>query len=283
MNGIRLLADSTCDLSPELIEQYHITILPLNIVLKDKSYLDGLEITPDEIYVWADANRTTPKTAAPEMGAVMDLLKPMAEAHEPAIFFTISGEMSVTGNVIAMAASDLNYTELRIIDSRNLSTGIGLQILYAADLIAQGLDLDTVVAKVKARQDLVRASFVVDTLTYLQRGGRCSAVVALMGNAMQLKPKIIVKDGKMGVASKYRGKQRKVIMHYVQDLEEQLKQADPHRVFITHSGVDDLLIEDIRTYLHQLHHFDTILVTRAGGVISSHCGPATLGVLFYAQ
>jgi len=280
MRSIRLLADSTCDLSPALIEQYNITILPLNIVLDDRSYLDGCEITPDEIYAWADANRTTPKTAAPQLGKIEDLLQSLADSGEEGLFFTISGEMSVTYNAIRMAVEEAGLP-IHVIDSRNLSTGIGLQILYAADLIAEGLDAATIAEKVRERSDKVRASFVVDTLTYLHRGGRCSAVAALAGNMMHLKPKIVVNDGKMGAANKYRGKQAKVILNYAKDMEAELMQADPRRVFITHSGLDDAVIASVKDYLESLGRFEEILITRAGGVISSHCGPGTLGVLFY--
>ena len=281
MGTIRIVADSTCDLSKDLIEKYNISILPLNIVLDMKSYLDGKEITPQEIYQWSDRNNTTPKTAAPEMGYVLELLRPMTKAGEDNIFIGISEDMSVTCQVVRMAAAELNYNRIRVINSRNLSAGIGLQVLRAASLAQEGVPAQEIADRIESARDKVCASFVVDTLTYLQRGGRCNAVTALLGNTLKLKPMITVKDGKMGVAKKYRGKQQAVIKNYAKDMEEQLLQADPARVFITHSGIDAVIEQEVYAYLAGLQHFKEIHVTRAGGVISSHCGPNTLGILFY--
>jgi DegV family protein with EDD domain len=283
MGAIRIVADSTCDLSLELIEKYDITILPLNIILDMKSYLDGKEITPDEIYEWADKNNTTPKTAAPELGYVLDILKPMVEAGEDIIFIGISEDMSVTCQTVRMAAEELNYQNIWVINSQNLSTGIGLQVLRAAELASQKMKPEKIIREIEEARGKVNASFVVDTLTYLHRGGRCSSVAALLGNALKLKPMIAVKDGKMSVAKKFRGKQQRVVMSYAQDLEDLLWQADPTRIFVTHSGIDKEIKEEVHQYLKDLNYFQEIHITRAGGVISSHCGPNTLGILFYEK
>lgn len=280
---IRLVADSTCDLSPELIEQVQVSVIPLCIVMDDVSFYDGVDMTPDRIYAWADANKTTPKTAAASFDYAEKVLKPFMDAGDDIIFFGISEKMSTTCNVIRMIGTDADYDKLHVVDSMNLSTGIGLQILYAAHLIKEGLTATEVVEAVSAKRDQVRASFVVETLTYLARGGRCSAVTALLGNALSLKPEIVVEDGAMKVSKKYRGKQGSVILKYAKDLEEALKAADPTCVFITHSGCDQEVIDSVKSYLTELNHFENIYVTRAGGVISSHCGPGTLGVLFYAS
>ena len=146
-----------------------------------------------------------------------------------------------------------------------------------------GMSAKDIVAKIESMRDKVRASFVVDTLTYLHRGGRCGSVTALLGNTLKLKPMIVVKDGKMGVAKKYRGKQKAVVMNYVRELEEDLLKAEPQRVFITHSGIDKEIETKVYEYLKELDYFKEICITRAGGVISSHCGPNTLGVLFYER
>lgn len=278
---IAIVADSTCDLSPELIEQYGIRILPLNILLGDQSYRDGLEITPDEIYRWADAHGATPKTSAPGMEEALRLLRPLAESGQAVLCFGISESMSSSCQVMRLAAEEAGCREFYVIDSQNLSTGIGLQVLRAAALAQSGLPAAEIAARIEAARSKVRASFVVDTLTYLHRGGRCSSVAALLGNVLHLKPKIAVEQGKMGVSKKYRGPQSRVIADYVADLRPQLLQADPRRVFITHSGVDAQVLEDTRCALERLARFEEIHITRAGGVISSHCGPGTLGVLFY--
>lgn len=283
MGNIRIVADSTCDLSQELIDKYHIAIIPLNIVLDMKSYLDGVEITPDEIYVWADKNNTTPKTAAPEMGYIIEKLRPMVDAKEDIIFFGISEDMSVTCNSVRMVAEELSYDRIFVINSMNLSTGIGLQVLRAAEYAQMGMSAEEIVKRIEEVRDKVRASFVIDTLTYLQRGGRCSSVTALIGNALKLKPMISVNHGKMGVEKKYRGKQQAVVRNYAKDMEEQLLKADSARVFITHSGIDDSILQETYDYVKQLNYFKDIQITRAGGVISSHCGPNTLGILYYEK
>jgi DegV family protein with EDD domain len=281
MGKVRIIADSTCDLTQDLIKQYDITIIPLNIVLDAKSYLDGFEITPNEIYEWADRSNTTPKTAAPEMGYVIDKLKPMIDASEDIIFIGISEDMSVTCQTIRMAGEELAYRNIWVINSQNLSTGIGLQVLKAAEYAAQGMEASDIVLQIEVARNKVSASFVIDTLTYLHRGGRCSSVAALLGNALKLKPMIAVKNGKMGVAKKYRGRQQLVVRSYIKDQEQQLLQADPTRVFITHSGIDAEIELEAYEYLKSLNYFKEIHITRAGGVISSHCGPNTLGILYY--
>lgn len=282
MSEIRLIADSTCDLSQELKDTFHITTIPLCIVLEDESYYDGEQLTPEQIYLWSDANRATPKTAAPSYERALQTLKPFMNAGDDIIFMGISEQMSTTCNVIRLIADDFHYDRLRVIDSMNLSTGIGLQLIYAAELIAEGKSLDEIVEKVEQRRGKVRASFVVETLTYLARGGRCTAITALLANTLKLKPQIVVERGAMGVSKKFRGRQASVILKYVKELEPDLLHADPTCVFITHSGCDDSIVEEVRSYLDSLDYFGNIYITRAGGVITSHCGPGTLGVLFYS-
>lgn len=283
MSTIRIVADSTCDLSQELKEQLQIATIPLCIILDDKNYYDGEDITPDEIYVWSDANRTTPKTAAIPYDKALAVLQPLMDAGDEILLFCISSQMSTTCNIARLIAEDYNYDKLHVIDSMNLSTGIGLQILYAAELISQELEVSQIIELVENRRSKVRASFVVDTLTYLARGGRCKPVTALLGNTLKLKPQIIVERGAMGVSRKYRGKHASVALKYAQDLEEALLHADPSCVFLTHSGCDQELLDQLYAYLEGLKHFDRIYITRAGSVISSHCGPGTLGILFYAD
>lgn len=283
MSKIKLVADSTCDLSPQLIEKYDISIIPLCIIMEDESYYDGEQICPEQIYAWSDEHRTTPKTSAPSYERALEVVKPLMDEDCEIIFLGISEQMSTTCNILRLIADDYHYDKLHVIDSMNLSTGIGLQILYAAWLISEGKSAAQIVELVENRRTKVRASFVVETLTYLARGGRCSAVTALLGNTLKLKPQIVVEKGAMQVSKKFRGKQSAVILKYVQELEPALVHADPEAVFITHSGCDEAVIESVYSYLESLDYFANIYVTRAGGVISSHCGPGTLGVLIYAD
>lgn len=281
---VKIIADSTCDLSKELIEKYDISILPLHILLGEEEFLDAVNITPDEIYEWSDANNATPKTSAADFEKTYEMIKACVDAKQEVVIFTISGHMSTTCNVIRMVVEDLEAEDfVKVIDSENLSTGIGLLILEAAKLAQNGHSAKEIAAVIEELKPRVRSSFVVDTLVYLHRGGRCSSVAALAGGVLKLHPKIVVDAGKMDATKKYRGKINAVIMNYVKDMEEELKNAEPNAVFITHSGNVDAAIESVKEYLTQLNVFDNIYVTRAGGVISSHCGPGTLGVLFISK
>ncbi len=281
---IKIISDSTCDLTKELLEKYDIQIVPLHIHLGDKEYDDGVTITPEEIYAWSDAHNTTPQTAAISLGEAMDVYRPHLENGDEIIIFSISDSMSSTGSTMRLAAAEMEAEDrIHVIDSANLSTGVGLLVLEAAEMAQAGMSAAEIVAKIEELKPMVSASFVVDTLTYLHRGGRCSGVAALAGSVLQLHPKIVVEDGKMDATKKYRGKMNVVIKSYAKDMEEDLLHAKKNRVFITHSGCDAAIVETVRQYLEGLNHFEEILETRAGGVVSSHCGPGTLGVLFIKE
>lgn len=281
---IRIISDSTCDLSKELIEKYNVYIVPLHIVLGDDEFLDGVNITPDDIYAWSDANNATPKTSAVSIEEAAEAIKQFTDQGDQVVIFTIASGMSTTNNVFRLAVSELEMEEqVRIIDSANLSTGVGLQVIEAALLAREGKGLDEIVSAITTITPKVRASFVVDTLTYLHRGGRCSGLAALAGGMLKLHPKIVVKNGVMGPDKKYRGKMDSVILSYAKEMEEELRNARKDRVFITHSGCSQESIDSVKEYLESLGIFEEILVTRAGGVVSSHCGPGTLGVLFIAE
>lgn len=281
---IKIISDSTCDLTKNLLEEYDISILPLHVILGEKDLLDGVTITPDEIYEWADANKTTPKTSAPSIEDAIELIKPYVDNGDEIIYFSISKEMSTSINVINLATDELEATDrIHVIDSANLSTGVGLLVLEAATMAREGMNANDIVAKIEDLKPLVRASFVVDTLTYLHRGGRCSSVAALAGGVLKLHPKIVVEDGKMSATKKYRGKMDSVILSYAKEMEEDLKNAKTDRVFITHSGCDEAIIQSVYSYLEELNKFKEIIITRAGSVISSHCGYGTLGVLFISK
>jgi len=284
MKKVAIIADTTCDLSLELRERYQIKTFPLHIHLGDKEYSDGVDISPDDIYRWSDENKATPKTSAVSPAEATDILTAALEEAESVICFCISDQMSSTGNVLRLAVQELEVEErVFVVDSKSLSTGIGLQIIEAAVLAAQGMEAADIVKEVLSMQGRVRASFVVDTLTYLYRGGRCSGLAALAGSALKLHPLIAVVDGKMMPGKKYRGKIERVIIDYVKDMEADLVNAKADRVFITHSGCEEEIVEAVKAELASLNRFEEILVTRAGSVITSHCGPGTLGVLYIAE
>jgi len=278
---IKIVSDSTCDLSKELVEKYGVQVVPLHILLGEKEYLDDVEITPDEIYEWVDKNEDTPKTSAVGFEEALDVVKQIVGTDDEMIVFTISGKMSTTENVFRMVVEELELEDtVSVIDSENLSTGIGLLVLKAADMAKEGKSRTEIVQTIEDLKEKVNASFVVDTLTYLHRGGRCSSVAALAGGVLKLHPKIVVADGTMSADKKYRGKMDKVILDYVKDMETALKEANAERVFITHSGCNKEIVNKVYSYLNDMNYFQEIIITRAGGVISSHCGPGTLGVLY---
>lgn len=281
---IKIVSDSTSDLSKELIEKYDIQIAPLHILLGEKEYLDGVDISPDDIYAWADANNDTPKTSAIGFEEAINIMKPIVGTDDEMIVFTISGKMSTTINVFRMVAEELEIEDqVSVIDSENLSTGSGLLILRAATMAKEGKSRAEICQAIEALKGKVRASFVVDTLTYLHRGGRCSSIAALAGGVLKLHPKIVVSNGSMSADKKYRGKMEKVILDYIKDIEQHLKEADCERLFITHSRCKQETLDTVYEHLKNLSYFDEIHITRAGGVISSHCGPGTLGVLYLSK
>lgn len=280
---VKIISDSTCDLSPELVAKYDIDILPLHILLGEDEFEDGKTITPEQIFKWGDDHRTTPKTSAPSLAETIELFRPYVERKQEIVCFSISSSMSTSGNVMRLAAEELEASALiTVIDSANLSTGIGHLVIEAAIMAKEGKTAAEISTAMEKLKPLVRASFIVDTLTYLYRGGRCNAVAAMAGSVLKLHPKIVVENGAMDASRKYRGKLASVILSYVKDMEEALKNARPDRVFITHSGCDAETVNAVRSYLESLGVFQEILETLAGGVISSHCGPGTLGVLFIA-
>ncbi|MCR5798513.1 MAG: DegV family protein [Lachnospiraceae bacterium] len=279
---IKIISDSTCDLSKEIIERYDIEIIPLHVIMGDDEREDGVNVTPDELYKWSDAHKTTPGTSAIAIDKAMEVFDKYKD--DEIIAFAISADMSATCNVMRMAAEELGREDkIHVIDSANLSTGVGHLVVEAAIMAGNGLAAEEIVSEIEALKPRVRASFVVDTLVYLQRGGRCSSVAAIAGGILKLHPRIIVENGKMSANKKYRGRLENVILEYTKDMESGLLSAKKDRVFITHSGCDPETVDKVRDYLKGLEHFDEIIETRAGSVISSHCGPGTLGVLYIAD
>lgn len=277
-SDIIITSDSTTDLSKELCERYKITVMPLCITLGDKLYTDGVDITPDDIYAHHDRTGELPKTTATNVGDCLDFFSQFTSQGKTVIHFTISSEMSSTYNNACMAAEELG--NVYIIDTKNLSTGGGLLVITAAELLSQGLPVEEIVEKTRETVARVDASFVIDNLEYLYKGGRCSAVAMLGANLLKLKPCIQVKNGKMDVAKKYRGRYADVLKQYVVDKIGDYSDIDLDRVFVTHAGCDPQLVDDIVELVKKTAPFKEVFLTRAGCTVSSHCGANTLGVLF---
>ena len=276
---IVITSDSTSDLSPELKERYNISTIPMGITLGDKLFLDnGIDITPDMIYEHHSKTGELPKTNANNYADCYDFFKPLVDAGKKVIHFTISSEMSSTYNNTCMAAEELG--NVFVIDSRNLSTGTGLLLIAAAEMAESGMEAEAIVEKLNELVKCSDASFVIDSLEYLHKGGRCSALAALGANLLKLKPCIQVKEGKMGVVKKYRGKYADVLKEYVKDKLENLNDIEPKHVFITHAGCDDDIVNAVFEQVKSYNYFENIYITRAGCTVSSHCGKDTLGILF---
>lgn len=275
---ILITSDSTCDLSAELKERYNIKIIPLGITLGTAVYRDGVDITPDDIYAHHAKTGELPKTTASNVGECIDFFKPLVDEGYSVIHFTISSSMSSTYNNTCMAAAE--YENVYVIDSKNLSTGGGLLVVAAAEMAKSGMSATDIVKEIEALTACVDASFVIDSLDYLYKGGRCSALSVLGANLLKLKPCIEVKNGSMGVGKKYRGVYGTVLKQYVEERLQNPEDIDTSRVFVTHAGCDESIVNDIVNQVKDTALFDEVFVTRAGCTISSHCGANTLGVLF---
>lgn len=277
-HSVKISSDSTCDLSRELIERYQIHILPMGVSLGDKIYRDGVDITPDEIYAHHAVTGQLPKTSAINVSEDLEYFEALTGDGSTLIHFTISASMSSTYNNACVAAQ--NFDNIYVVDSENLSTGSGLLVLAAAEMAQQGLPAEQILEKLRELVRCVDASFVVDSLEYLVKGGRCSAAAAFGANLLQLKPCIYVKNGAMGVGKKYRGKYEKVLPVYVRDRLANPEDICLDRVFVTHAGCDSKIVDAVVEEVKAALPFKEVCVTRAGCTVSAHCGANTLGVLF---
>ena len=280
---IKIVADSSCDLTKEQIKEYDISIVPFCIVLGEQSYLDMEEITPDEIYKWADESKMTPKTAAISIDYAVKTIQKLKEADVDIIFIGISEGVSTTCNVMRLAAQMTGAERVFIVDSQSLSTGIGLQVIKAAKMARAGMSAEEIVKEIEAARSRVKVSFVVDSLNYLARGGRCSDATALLADALKLHPSIRVVNGRMEEGTKYKGSLSKAVMQYLDDMKSEMLAAEEDLMFIIHSGIDEEILVEAKAYVENLNYFKEVVVTRAGGVISSHCGPATFSIMYYAK
>ena len=273
-----IASDSTCDLNQELLERYQIKILPLGVSLGSSQYKDGVDIDPDAIYAHYEQTGELPKTSAVNIAEFSDFFARQTQDGNAVVLFTISSEMSSTYRNACLAAEE--YEDVYVVDTRSLSTGGGLLVAEAGDMAAEGRSAAEIAEYCTAMTEKVSASFVVDDLEFLHKGGRCSAVAALGANLLQLKPCIVVKQGKMGVGKKYRGKFGPVLEKYVSEQLADIENIDRKRIFVTHAGCDSQIIDRCAEAVKKTAEFGEVQVTRAGCTISSHCGRNTLGVLF---
>ena len=278
----RIIADSCCDLSPELIRKYDIDIVPLDVLIHDTNYQDGITINPPELFRLVEKTGSMPKTAAPPIATILEHIAAPGEI----VYLCISSQLSASYQNAIIARENLQREDIHIIDSLNLSTGIGHLVVVAAELNQQGLSAAEIEEKINQLIPKVRSSFIIDTLEYLYKGGRCSAMEMVVGSLLKIRPVIEVQsDGTLGVKKKINGSRKKALQSMIDDFTQDLAQVDPKRVFITHTLVDEQEHDAhfIKDELNKIANIDEILITKAGATIASHCGPDTIGILYLTK
>lgn len=285
MNKVIITADSTCDLSKELKDRYNVYTYPLHIVLGDNVYEDSVNIQPEEIYDNFYKTKTLPKTAAINSEEYISYFKPFVDDGYEIVHINIGSALSACYQNCKIASEEFDG-HVYPVDSCNLSTGTGLLVIEAAQLAMQGLGASEIAQQVNNLVAKSHASFILDRLDFMCAGGRCSTVAMLGANLLSLKPSIEVhnnENGKMTVGKKYRGKLQNVLLDYLEDNLTSKGTVKKDRAFITHAGISDEIISEVKLALESKGIFDEIFVTRASCTISSHCGPNTLGVLFMTE
>ncbi|MBP3299964.1 MAG: DegV family protein [Clostridia bacterium] len=276
---IRITAESSCDLSPELVAKYGIKVLPMPVTLGEDVFLDGVDLNPEGIYDYVSRTKVLPKTNAIAPLQYEEIFTEELKDADAVIHFSISSGISSCYQNAGIAAEELE--NVYVVDTKSLSTGMGLLVLEAATMAAEeNADAAAIAETCRALAEKLNVSFVLGDLEYMRKGGRCSAVEMFGANLLKLRPILQMTDGKLGVNNKLRGPLTKVLETYI---DERLSNATPRtqRVFFTHTCVDDTIPNLAKKYLEEKGIFDEILVTRAGATVTSHCGKDTFGILFF--
>ena len=276
--NIKITADSTCDLPVELRQQHNITLADLIVTKDDKDYYDNVTITPADIFAHVAAGGDLCKTAALGVGVYEEFFGRFAKEYDAVIHISLGSGFSSSYQNACLAADE--FDNVYVIDSQSLSTGQGCVVLEACKLASSGINADQIVDALNAFVGRVEISFVVENLTYLVKGGRCSSAAALGANLLNLKPCIELKDGKMSVGKKYRGNYDKCLATYIKDRLTDRDDIEWDKVFITYTPVSDTALDLVKASVAELGHFATTLEAKAGCTISCHCGPGTLGIIF---
>ena len=276
--NIKVLSDSTCDLSNEIKDQFGITTIPLVVNKDGQSFRDGVDITPADIFAHVAAGGDLCSTSALNVGDYEDVFAKYSPEYDAVVYINIGSSFSCCYQNACLAAED--YPNVVVIDSKNLSTGQGLVVLKAVELAKTCEDIQTLKAELEEFTGKVEASFLLDQLAYMVKGGRCSSVAALGANLLNLKPCIEVRDGKMSAVKKYRGNFNKSIVSYVKDRLANRDDLDKGTLFVTKTPVSEEAYNGVLEAVKEYGDFENIYYTDAGCTVSCHCGPGTLGVLF---
>ena len=275
---IKIISDSTCDLSQDLLTQYDISLLPLTVIKEGESFLDNVTITPTEIFAHVAAGGSLCSTSAGNYSDYVEIFSKYAADYDGVLHISLGSGFSSSYQNACLAAED--FDNVKVVDSQNLSTGQGLVVLYACKLAASCESLEQLHADVQAYTSRVEASFLLDRLEYMVKGGRCSAAAALGANLLNLKPCIEVKNGKMSVVKKYRGNYAKCLANYVKDRLVNRDDVEKETLFVTRTPVTDECFNAVKEAVSAYNDFETTYWNEAGCTVSCHCGPGTLGVLF---
>jgi DegV family protein with EDD domain len=275
---VKILADSTCDLSPEILTKMDITLMPIIITVDEKAYRDGVDITSQDIFRYVEIEGKSCKTAAINSYEYAEFFKKFAGNYEAVIHINISSGFSSCHANAQIAASE--FKNVYVVDSKNLSTGSGHVVYEAAEMAQAGMKAEDICAALEELTDRVEASFVIDRLDYLHKGGRCSGLEALGARFLKIKPCIEVVNGRMKVGKKYKGNFERCLELYIKDRLVGRDDIDNSRVFITHPACSPETVAKVRSAVETYGNFNQIIETRAGSTISCHCGPNTLGILF---
>ena len=275
---IQITCDSTCDMPLALREKYDIAVLPVTVILGDQEYKDGVNVTCEDLFSYVDSTGKLPKTAAISMYEYNEFFSKFVEQRMQVIHISLSGELSSTYQNACIAAEDVG--NVYVIDGRSLSTGSSLLALIARELADTGMEAAEIAEAVNGAREQLDVSFVLQTLEYLHKGGRCSGVAAFGANVMKLRPEIQVKNGKMDVGRKYRGSLEKSVLAYTKGCLEGRQDVDTRRVFVMHTGLSQEVLDKICALVKELQPFEEIIVGTAGCTITSHCGPDCMGVIF---
>ena len=278
MSKIKITCDSTSDLSRELYERYDISVIPLCVSMGEDCRQDGVDVTPEDLYAYVSASGKLPTTSAIPVGAYEDFFRPFVEEGCEVVHINLSSELSSSHQNARLAAAELG--NVHVVDSKSLSTGSGHLVILAAELAAADYTAAEIAAALEEMKGKLDVSFVLQTLDYLHKGGRCSSLAMLGANMLKLRPEIVMEEGKLHVGKKYRGSMEKSILDYVKGRLQGVENLNHDRIFVTHSGVPEEILEKVEALVKELQPFEEVICTRAGSTISCHCGPACLGVLF---
>ena len=281
MSQIKITCDSTCDLSPELYKRYHISVIPMRVTLGDRLCRDGLDVKPKELFSYVEQTGKLPTTSAISVGEYADFFRSFVENGYEVVHINLSSELSSSHQNARIAAQSVG--NVYIVDSRSLSTGSGLLVILAAELASAGYDGAYIAKALDETKEHLDVSFVLQTLDYLHKGGRCSGMARFGSNILKLRPEIVMENGTLHVGKLYRGSMEKSILDYVRGRLDNSKQVNYDRIFVTHSGVPREITDKVIELVKELHPFVEVIETVAGSTISCHCGPCCLGVLFFRK